>query len=259
MNDSSSCRAASRGSVAPGFTLLEVLVAVTILGILLMTIYGAVSRTIRTKEHAEKVAQLSSVGREAVLRIADEMEASLAPLRVPGAVFTGVGAGSGQFLDQVRFTVSSRPPFGPIGGTGGRIVVDYYLTEQEGSPNTFLLARAEQPLPSMLGDAGDGDDEGDGDEVDEGDGATFGDAGEPRILRTLVVDNVAGLRLRYLDGETGQWGENWDSYAEGETQNRLPLAVEVALFLYDDNGGLHDYVTIVDLPLATRPTPTPER
>jgi hypothetical protein len=37
------------------------------------------------------------------------------------------------------------------------------------------------------------------------------------------------------------------------------LAVEVALYLYDDSGGLHDYVTIVDLPLATRPTPNPGR
>lgn len=227
-----------------GFTLLEVLVAITILGMVLITVYGTVSRTIRSKEHAEKVAMLSSVGREAVMRIADEMEASLSPLRVPGAVFTGVGSGSGQFLDQVRFTISTRPAFGPIGSGGGRVVVDYYLTEQEGYPNTYLLVRAEQPLPTLLDAAAE----------EEG-----SEQAQPEVLRMLVVDNVAGLRMRYLDGDTGQWSDEWDSFAEGDFQNRIPLAAEIALFLYDETGGLHDYTTIVDLPLATKPTPTPAR
>jgi len=224
-----------------GFTLLEVLVAITILGILLTTVYGAVSRTIRTKEHAESVARMASTGREAVLRMADEMEASLSPVRVATAVFQGVSSGSGQFLDQARFAISSRPPFGPIGGsTGGRVLITYYLAEQEGMPQTYLLVRSERPLPKP--------------------GAATGEEGEedPQEVRTLVVDNVAGLRLRYLDGDSGQWTENWDSTQPGDFERRLPVAVEVALYLYDDRGAVQDFSTIVDLPLATRPTPTPE-
>jgi general secretion pathway protein J len=220
-----------------GFTLLEVLIAITILGILLTTVFGAVSRTIRTKEHAEGSARMSSVGREAVLRIADEIEASL-PTRVGNAVFQGVSGGSGQFLDQVRFAISSRPPFGPIrAGTAGRILVTYYLAEQEDVPQSYLLVRSERPLPRA------------GFEETE-------DEEEPAEIRTLVVDNVAGLRLRYLDGNTGQWDENWDSTAE-DWEGRLPIAVEVALFLFDETGAVHDFSTIVDLPLSTRPTPTP--
>jgi len=220
-----------------GFTLMEVLVALLVLGILLTTVYGAVSRTIRSKEHAESAAKVASVGREAVLHVADEMEASLLPARVPAAVFQGVGAGgSGQFLDQVRFAISSRPPFGPIGsGTGGRVLVTYYLAEQEGAAQTYLLVRSERPLPKP------GDDP----------------EAAPEEIRTLVVDNVAGLRLRYLDGDSGQWNDNWDSTAPGDLENRLPIAVEIALYLYDDAGNLHDFSTIVDLPLAARPTPTP--
>jgi general secretion pathway protein J len=223
-----------------GFTLLEVLVAITILGILLTTVFGSVSRTIRTKEHAESLARMSSVGREAVLRLADEMEASLSPVRVGNAVFQGVSGGSGQFLDQVRFAVSSRPPFGPIGmGRGGRVVVTYYLAEQEDLPQTYLLVRSERPLPRI----GETPEEEQSEE-------------ETQEIRTLVVDNVAGLRLRYLDGDSGQWTEEWDSTTE-EFDRRLPIAVEIALFLYDDNGGVSDFSTIVDLPLSTRPTPTP--
>lgn len=225
-----------------GFTLLEVLVAITILGILLTTVYGAVSRTIKTKEHAESVARMASTGREAVLRIADEMEASLSPVRVSTAVFQGVGGGSGQFLDQARFAISSRPPFGPIGGTGGRVLITYYLAEQEGVPQTYLLVRSERPLPKPGATAATADGEED-----------------PQEVRTLVVDNVAGLRMRYLDGDSGQWAENWDSTQPGDFERRLPVAVEVALYLYDDKGAVQDFSTIVDLPLATRPTPTPER
>lgn len=92
-----------------GFTLLEVLVAVTILGIILLTVYGTVSRTISTKEYAEERARLASVGREAVLRIADEIEGALSP-PTAGALFQGLSSGTRQFADQVRFTIVSRPP-----------------------------------------------------------------------------------------------------------------------------------------------------
>lgn len=224
-----------------GFTLLEVLIAVTILGILLTTVYGAVSRTIESKEHAEATARISSTGREAVLRIADEIETSLSPIRVATSVFQGVGSGSGQFLDQIRFAISSNPPFGPIGGTGGRILVTYYLAEQEGAPQTYLLVRSERPLPKPGQVAPTEDD----------------DSGAAQEIRTLVVDNVAGLRLRYLDGDTGQWTDTWDSTQPGDFERRLPIAAEVALYLYDDKGQVHDFSTMVDLPLATRPTPTP--
>ena len=66
-----------------------------------------------------------------------------------------------------------------------------------------------------------------------------------------------GSRLRYLDGTSGQWTDDWDSTQAGTTERQLPIAVEIALYLYDDDGAVHDYSTIVDLPLATRPTPTP--
>ena len=224
-----------------GFTLLEVLIAITILGIILTTVYGALSRTIRSKDHAEASARMNSVGREAVMRIADEIEASVLPERVPGAAFRGASAGSGQFLDQVLFAISSRPPFGPIGsGTGraGRVLVHYYLGEQEGAPQTYLLVRSELPLPKANPDPHEE---------------------EPPEIRMLVCDNVAGLRLRYLDGDTGQWTDNWDSTADGDKEqvNSLPIAIEIALYLYDDNGTPQEFSTLVDLPLATRATPTP--
>ncbi len=220
-----------------GFTLLEVLVAMTILGILLMTVYGSVSRTIRSKDHAEATARMASTGREAVLRMADEIESSLSRQGAPGAVFQGVGAGTGQPLDQLRFVITTRPPFGPIGGNGGRVVVTYYLGEQEDLPGSYLLIRSEQPLPGPMAA-----EEGEEDQ-------------NPGQVRTLVVDNVAGLQFRYLDGISGQWVADWDS-VEPSFEQRIPHAVSLTLLLYDEKGDWHEFSTIVDLPMASR-TPIP--
>src|SRR5438093_1584995 len=66
---------------------------------------------------------------------------------------------------------------------------------------------------------------------------TSGSAAEstPQARATLVLDRLAGLRFRYLDGQSGQWVNDWDT-TEQDTLNRLPAAVEVAVFLYDDKG-----------------------
>ena len=62
-----------------GFTLLELLLAIVILGLVLATVYGALSRTEDSKRHAEERAELFSSGRQAVLRMASDIEASLPP------------------------------------------------------------------------------------------------------------------------------------------------------------------------------------
>ena len=232
-----------------GFTLIEVLVALTILAILLTTVYGAVSRTIRSKDHAEASGKMNSEGREAAMHIADEIEASLSPSRVVGGVyspvFQGVGSGSGQPLDEVRFTMTMRPPFGRAdgsGSSGGRVAVTYQLGQSQPMQcqPSYMLWRTQIPIQQL---AGGQDDQNTDQEIP--------------ATQLPVIDHIAGLRLRYLDGNSGQWTDSWDSVTNEDQQGRLPLAVEVALFLYDETCMPNEFSTIVDLPLSTRPTPTP--
>ncbi len=218
-----------------GFTLLEILVAITILGLVLVTVYGSITRVIYAKERAEERAQLASVGREAVMRIADEIESAMLPSPTSGAVFQGASGGGAQPTDQVRFAIMSRPPFGPLGGRGGPVVVTYSLDAVAGREPVFLLRRDEVPLAELPPEGEEG----------------------PQPLSTMVLDGVAGLRFRYWDPYKREWVGDWDS-TQPDYQDRLPLLVEVALFLYDSERAVHDFATIVDLPLATvRPTPTP--
>ncbi|HXQ23600.1 MAG TPA: type II secretion system protein GspJ, partial [Candidatus Acidoferrales bacterium] len=81
----------------------------------------------------------------------------------------------------------------------------------------------------------------------------------PDTIAAYVLDDVAGLRFRYLDPMTNQWTDSWDTtapVAPGQPLPSLPGAVEVTVFLADKNGGVLDFGTIVDLPLANL-VPTP--
>ncbi len=65
------------------------------------------------------------------------------------------------------------------------------------------------------------------------------------------------MQFRYFDDQ-GTWRDAWDSTAENEaTAGMLPAAVQVTLWIADEQGGIHDFNTAVDLPLAEgQRTPT---
>lgn len=240
-----------------GFTLLEVLVATAILGIILTTVYGVVARTLQAKDRAESRADLYAAGREAILKMADEVEAALPPKR--GSVwFWGVPGDGRVPTDAVQFMTVIRRQHSATQSRGGRAKVSYSLDPMPNAPNLFALRRQEELLAPGLS----GDDEAE-DTAEDVESATADDAGvvgPPPLIAAHLLDRVAGLRVRYLDPVTGSWMESWDTEAEvrtGDPLPSLPAAVEMVLFLADEEGGVHDFGTIVDLPLANlQPTPT---
>src|SRR3989304_519067 len=78
-----------------GFTLIEILLALVILGIILTTVYGALSRTLFSKNVAEERGELFANGRDAVLKMASEIEAAMPPPSGDRIYFRGSG-GQGQ-------------------------------------------------------------------------------------------------------------------------------------------------------------------
>ena len=240
-----------------GFTLIEVLVATAILGIILTTVYGVVARTLQTKNRAEARADLYAAGREAILKMAYEVEAALPPTR--GTVWFWGVPGEGRVpTDAVQFMTVIRRQYSAIQNRGGRAKVSYSLDPMPNVPNLFALRRQEELLrPDLSGEAAaDGTDTGTA-------GSTADEAGAPApppVIAAHLLDRVAGLRVRYLDPSTGSWTESWDTEGEvraGDAAPTLPAAVEMVLFLADEDGGVHDFGTIVDLPLANlQPTPT---
>jgi hypothetical protein len=131
-------------------------------------------------------------------------------------------------------------------------LVSYSLDPLKDTPNLYALRRQEQLLtdPALDGDTGD-DAQTDGTDT----------PAPPTASAAYLIDHVAGLRFRYVDPETGQFVDSWDTTTIPSGRREapsLPGAVEITLFLADDQGGVHDFTTIVDLPLANL-APTPGR
>src|SRR5262249_23293859 len=225
-------------------------VATAILGILLVTVYGVLSRAIYAKNHSEERADLYASGREAVLRLADELEGALPPSAGLDVGFVGVSGTDRVPTDAVQFVIVIHRQLGTTQARGGRALVSYSLDPMKDSTNLFALRRQEEMLTAAPAP----------EEADQTPGEDAAPAAPP-VIAAHILDQVAGLRFRYLDPETGDWVEKWDTTESrpGKLPRDLPGAVEITLFLSDTTGGIHDFGTIVDLPLLKVPTPVGNR
>ena len=199
-----------------GFTLLELLIA---LGITALLVTAAVQAYVSISEAQERARGGHNRDRSALVlldRIERELEGSMLVVRSEredrlGHPYVFIGEdrvfGSGD-SDAIRFITltPARPPGGEI--SGGIRMVSYGV--EPSADEGFDLLRQEEPLPDGL---------------------------EKRILlddAQVVIEQMASFRLRYQDGETGEWVERWDS-TDLSLLDQLPQAVEVTVQLYQTN------------------------
>jgi len=244
----------------PGFTLMEVLLAVTILGFLLTAVYGAVSRTLNSKQIAESRAELFATGREAVLKMGSDIETAMRPK--DQIIFIGKKGGGKPATDSIDFVMMNRGAFGYSAVRPGPVLVTYWLSPLADVRGTFALIRDEQLYQAIL---------------DQANGVTTQAADpaeeDPRPISSeaRLVDcpnipgqldfagsclRVAGLQFSYYDDLVRDWRDEWDSMAPA-TLERLPAAVRIVLSVTDGTSA-QDFTTVVDLPVARgQPTPVP--
>ncbi|HEV8245823.1 MAG TPA: prepilin-type N-terminal cleavage/methylation domain-containing protein, partial [Polyangiaceae bacterium] len=91
-----------------GFTLIELVIAITILSMLSLLIYGAFSGMRRTKDGLERVGDRYREGRVAMARIARDVQSAYVSLHVPinpslTVVKTAFIATSGTPADRLDF------------------------------------------------------------------------------------------------------------------------------------------------------------
>lgn len=253
--------ASERAGGAAGFTLLELMLAVIIAGLLLVTVYGALSRTMFSKESAEERAELFSNGRQAVLRMAGDIEGALPPAALFGdrIYFRGTGGNP----PTLEFVTMNRGGYGANRVRPGRVLIAYSLAPAPGGRGAgYSLVREEYSYAALLAEA-------DGIQLpppeDEEEAAPAAQATYllecPEVMDELNLPGacmrVTALNFRYYDEVVRDWRDEWDSTIDA-AQGRLPAAVEIALRVADKDGVEEDFHTIVDLPLARgQPTPGP--
>jgi prepilin-type N-terminal cleavage/methylation domain-containing protein len=262
-----------------GFTLMEVMLALGIFGIVTTMLYGTFARTLRSKTIAEQRAEVTRLGRAALGRMADEIGSAYYP---PGLVDTAIfrtlrGGTEDAPLDSLVFTALSARPAGVDGrGTDQRLLVYFFPRERSG-------LRRESGRGAANAGASDADanlgatpaNRGGVDLLaDDADDffAAFGPSHPPilgasphRLLRreatmierraldearaTVFLEDVASLNFRFHDGT--DWVEEWDS--EDPNSRHLPRAVRIELALYDATGAIQHFTTAVDLPMSDTP------
>lgn len=217
-----------------GFTLIEILLAVLILGIVLTTVYASYTGTFRIIRDAGHDAEIYGMARTTLDRISRDLQ-SLSPWR--GAITFKTQA---QILNQQEFLRlifrSAAHVAFPEGDTpGGVAVIEYRFREPEAEGKGYTLIRDD----SLVRDPDR-----------ELDRAAL-EGGYP------LCERVESLVYRFFD-DSGRAYDHWDAAGEVEAQkNVAPAAVEIRLSLVNeaDRKRPYRFMTRVRLPFHRAETP----
>jgi len=194
-----------------GLTLLEVMVAVAILAMVSVLIYGAFDGLGRGKKGLARVNDRYHEGRAALNRVASEMASAFLSMHQPLTVAqirrqTIFSATNGSPADRIDFTSFSHRRLTRDAHESDQNEISYFGSPDPNVSGKVDLARREAPLIDMEPKRG----------------------GEVNVL----AEDIDLFDVKYLDPMTAQWLETWDT-TQGATgqPNRLPLAVRITLVL----------------------------
>ena len=229
-----SCRLLSPQSsvLSPGFTLMEILVAMVILGVVVTTVLASFSMVFSTTGSIENAQALFDMGKTSLNRIVRDLENCFVldrPLYKPPVLdgpldpyrFQGsVDSFGGTQLAKLRFTSRAHVPLSPSRRDGIAEIV-YYL--QPDGAGTLRLKRADHlfPYPRF----------------------------EERNSDPVLCENVKTLAFDYVDAE-GSVTDAWDSESS-KYGNATPVMVAVRLEVAEGNDS-YVFQTSVTLPMARR-------
>lgn len=211
-------------SRARGLTLVEVLVAITIFAIVSVVVFGGFNQTMINKQVIEEEADRAHVIRVAMERMVRELSMAYVSihqnvdpsLQVMNTCFIGGRAGRGHRID---FTSFSHRRLYRDAHESDQNEISYFLTNDPEQRDRLVLARREQ------------------NRIDE-DPQTGG------TIQVLVTDVVA-FEAEYLDPQSGQWLDSWDTRDLTHQPNRLPTQVKLSLTVRDPDAprGERTFVT----------------
>jgi general secretion pathway protein J len=205
-----------------GFTLMELMIALSIMGIIVTLIWGSFSKTFDTSEFVQSVQQKYHNVRVAMTRIADEISMAFLyfskdPNIRAKTLFVGEDGNPG---DRLTFTSFSHMRMVRDCNESDQNVLTYYLERSEDKPGTYNLMRMEK---NRIYD----------EETN---------IGEEKGVSLILAEDVTSFQLEYLDEQQDMWVEEWDSRSV-EKADRLPRMVKVSITIIDEKGEEVTFVT----------------
>jgi general secretion pathway protein J len=213
---------------AKGFTLIEILIAVFILGIVLTTVYASYTGTFRLIRATESDAELYGMARTVLERMGRDLEAT-APWK-GSFTFTArpYYLGNREFT-RLIFRSSAHIAFGEKEEAAGIAVIEYGVEEGSEKPG-YVLTRSDSLHRDPAKEAA----------------PTGG---------YLLCDRIETLTYRFFDS-AGKAYDSWDNGDEAQ-KKRAPVMVEIRLGLVNekDRERPFPFLTRVRLPLSQAVTP----
>jgi general secretion pathway protein J len=213
---------------AKGFTLIEILIAVFILGIVLTTVYASYTGTFRIIRATETDAELYGMARTVLARMTRDLEAVASWKGAFSFTARPYYLGNREFT-RLIFRSTAHIAFGEKEEPAGIAVIEYGVeegTEKEG----YALSRSD----SLRRDP----------EKEEAPTGGF-----------LLCDRVETLTYRFFDS-MGKEYETWNNGDEAQ-KKKAPAMVEIRLGLVNERDREHPFpfMTRVSLPLSSTVTP----
>jgi len=207
-----------------GFTLIEILLAVLILGIVLTTVYASYTGTFRIIQETQTDAELYGMARTALERMTRDLEGA-APWK--GALtFQAKSYSLGRMeFTRLTFRSAAHVAFGEKEAEAGIAVIGYEIeegTDKEG----YVLMRSDSLRRDPAKE-------------------------ETSTGGYVVCDRIETLTYRFFDA-SGKEYDSWDADGPDEAQKKkAPAMVEINLGLVNekDRENPHPFMTRVRLPL----------
>jgi len=199
-----------------GFTLLEVMVSLGIIGLITVLIYGAINGMSRSRDNMNHIGQRYHEGRNAVARMSRELSSAYISAHVPytqvqyvqQTAFVGNDSSSG---DRVDFNAFVHLRLARNSHESDQAEVSYFLAPDPDQQGKVDLVRRESKY------------------LDD-------DPGRGGIIQVMAED-VHSFNLQYMDPLTSEWLEEWDSTQPAAQLGRLPTYVWIQLEIANGPGG----------------------
>jgi prepilin-type N-terminal cleavage/methylation domain-containing protein len=208
-----------------GFTLIEMMLAVAILGLILAMLAGSFHAVVASKMQAESHIAVDATARAIMTGMVNEIRGAVQTAFLPSRVLLmGDSHNHGsQILDSISVSTLHPGHRRTLEDFGAEDTVTYTTAPNPEHPGWFLLLRSQNS--SLLGIG------------------TGINAQKPELLAV----NLLSLRIRYFDGNI--WAESWNSQSLPPGR-QLPNEVNIELKMASRSGAPISLATMVTLPMA---------
>ena len=203
----------SRKHTQHGFTLVEIMLALTLMAFLTSLLWGTMAQTAKVKKRIEQAQDRTHTVRVALMRMSREIEMAYVAFEQTGTqeyrtMFSGISHGE---FDELRFSWFGHLRFRADQAEGDTAQVSYFSQlDPENSMLTNLLRRETRRL----------------------------EAKDPKLIpgeTYLLCPAISRLKFAYYDYKQKDWREEWDT-TKADGQTYLPTQVRISLTVLDERG-----------------------